>query len=387
MDHHTLNDRAQACDSDPSPERKRRVGRPRAGAWGSDKRHTFARGDVGARLRRLRAMSLIEVGVSVLALTAVISLLLPALGEGRRQGKEVRCVANLGQIGRASATYAASDMNELLTPIHPLLMIGSFVGTYGWGGKSGIGEPVSGIDPTSSRWGTSEGMGPATRPLNRVIYGDVFPDHQNDPGISQTNWLDDTQLDLDVFHCPADAGYTGHHLISWRDGKLTSFDHYGTSYAVSQSWIGVAGAACTLQSNSSFARPASRIPAPARTILYLENCGRYGFRRNYGIDGCSCLSGCGDIPQAPIRGWHGQDFVFSVAFSDGHVSPTFIDGHLHPQPNIGRYPDISGSPTSYSFWRCVIIRGDDWQIDTLPAPPVGSGIPCAGGGVLVNPIG
>ncbi|MEE9294209.1 MAG: UvrD-helicase domain-containing protein [Phycisphaerae bacterium] len=41
-----LNDGAQTCNSDQSPERKRRVGRPRAGAWGSDEHCVFAHGDM-----------------------------------------------------------------------------------------------------------------------------------------------------------------------------------------------------------------------------------------------------------------------------------------------------------------------------------------------------
>ena len=31
-----LSDRARWCNPEPSPERKRRAGKPRAGPWGSD---------------------------------------------------------------------------------------------------------------------------------------------------------------------------------------------------------------------------------------------------------------------------------------------------------------------------------------------------------------
>ncbi len=131
-----------------------------------------------------------------------------------------------------------------------------------------------------------------------------------------------------------------------------------------------------------FLRPTSRVPSPARTLLYTENCAQFAWRQNYGAGGCSSLVKEGIIgSDAVIRGWHGNPFTFNVSFVDGHVARTHIDGHIHPQPRIARYPYDFG----YAVWHCVIIRGADWQKDTLPAPPVPTNIPCSGGlGVLAT---
>ncbi len=326
---------------------------------------------------RKRAVTLMEATVGVASVTVLMAMLVPAMGEARRQGKQVHCLGNMRQIGEASAIYAAADANEFLVPAHPLVEVASrSLGTYAWGGKSGAGSPAAGEDPTSSQWGTLAGAGPATRPLNQVIYGSVFPDHRDNPGTFGVNWIDDTQLDLDVYRCPGDYGYTGYHYSSWRDSKLTSYDHYGNSYAANTSWIGVSGGGCRLESNSPFLRPASRVPVPSRTIMYLENSGNFAPRRNYGIDGCASLSGSNTGSTTPIHGWHGRDFEFNTTFVDGHAATIVIDGHLHPQPHLGRYPNQN----DWSYWHCVIMRGPDWQIDTLPASPVRTNIPCVSPG-------
>ena len=145
------------------------------------------------RRRQRRAMTLLELATTVASISSLVLILLPGLAEARRQGKEIHCLANLGRIADASAAYANADRQGIPIPVHPATVAGSVsVAVYGWGGKSGLGEPLAGSDPLSSRWGTVEGRGPATRPLNRILYGDEFPDHQLDPGAFGNNWLDDT---------------------------------------------------------------------------------------------------------------------------------------------------------------------------------------------------
>lgn len=319
-------------------------------------------------------MTLIEMTVTVRAVAILMTMLLPALGEARRQGKEVLCLHNLGQISDAGAVYAASDRNGLLIPVHAAWKeLHREIAIYAWGGKSGQGDSLSG-DYLDSIWGTANGLGPATRPMNRIIYGAAFPDYQNQRGRGNANWIKDARLELDVYRCPADYGYTGSGREGWEDSKLTSFDHYGNSYAASTLWARWVPGPSDIFSLSAFLRPLSRIPIPARTIMYLENNGRLAWRRNYG-----CPGGV-DPPETPIRGWHGRNLAFNVAYSDGHAAPTFIDGHLHPQPDIGRYPNGPGGiPMGYFNWRCVIIRGPDWHLDTLPAPGVTTGIPAGEG--------
>jgi hypothetical protein len=321
---------------------------------------------------------MLETVACAAALLALLAMMTPTLSEYRRQSKEARCISNLQRIADAGAAYAASDPNELLIPAHPSLQLDSGAGSHEWGGKAGRGEPLAGGgsgNTSFSKWGTQLGRGPGTRPLNAMLYKGGFVDYSNNPGPENTNWLNDAKLNMDVYRCPGDYGYTGIHATVWRDSGLTSFDHYGNSYTINTVWIAAAGDGCQLRTNTSFMRPASTIPSPARTLSYVENAGKFAWRANFGDDdGCGSVSG---TPGGTVRGWHGSPWNFITAFVDGHVRRTYMQGRLTPQPNIGRFPDFD----SYEQWRCVIIRGIDWQMDTLPASPFLTDIPCSSGGV------
>lgn len=347
--------------------------------------------------RRKRALTINEVVVSVSSCVVLIACLLPALAEARRQGKAVHCLANLERIGAASAIYANVDAFENAIPVHPLVGPGSRgLGEYEWGGKAGRGEPRTPGDPLASTWGTAEGRGPASRGLNNILYGNTLPDYRDSPGPEGLNWLKDTTLNLDVFRCPSDFGYAGHNYEAWRTSKLTSFDHYGNSYAANALWVRCGGGPCFIFSLSPFLRPASRVPNPALTALLIENCGRFAYRSNFagpkdsGCGGSSSGTLSNDV-LSPIRGWHGMDWMFQTAFVDGHAALTQIRGHQQPEPQLGVYPSApncccqqGGGAGCHMCWRCVIFRGPGWQLDTLPAPPVPAAINCTSGAVVYN---
>lgn len=343
--------------------------------------------------RRPRGFTLIELLVVVSIIALLISILLPSLKKAREQAKIAVCTASLKGIATAGNTFASGNKNEMTFPKHRLWgKLPGALGTYEWGGKSGRGEPQQGRVAESSMWGTQMGRGPASRGLNEVIFKGGFTDYWQDPGPNQVNWINDMSMDVPIFKCPSDRGYTGHHFRAWQESRLSSYDHYGNSYAAGTSWIGVPGADCTLMSNSAYLKPISRVPNPANTIYFMENCGRHGYRMNYGgpeDGGCDSLSGAlGTDVETVIKGWHGRPWYFDVSFVDGHAAMVKMEGHQQPEPHLSSYPGCMADEYAQCalHWRCVVLRGPGWQIDTLPAPSVDTGLPCGQGGGVVNPI-
>ena len=316
--------------------------------------------------RHRQALTLIELVATVSAFALVAALLAPALADVSRRGKDTVCLQNLARIAEASIVYAAEDPDGQAVPVHPKMDDATMpegvrraTPVYAWGGKSGCGAEGS----DSLFWGTGRDKGPVTRPLNRILYGDVFPDYRYNPGPGFSNWKSDEQLDLSIYRCPSDNGYTGIHYDAWEASGLTSYDHYGTSYAPSALWI-ISDGYCV--ANSVLLHRLSDIVNPSTTVYYQENCSRYTWLADP-VDP-SCDVGRPEV----VKGWHGQPWLFSVAFVDGHAARTRMRGYRNP--DLGHYPG-----GGYYCWHCVIIRGDDWQIDTLPLEPVATTIPCSGG--------
>ncbi|MCH8252963.1 MAG: hypothetical protein IID36_10975 [Planctomycetes bacterium] len=331
---------------------------------------------------RIRAFTLVDAVVCTLVLFVVPAIVLPSVAGIGRSSKDSRCLANMGRIAYANAVYAAQDPANMAIPVHAAFVDKQgleplFIGPYEWGGKSGVGKAAVPDDVLTSRYGTAQGFGPARRPLNDIVYGDVFEDYTDDPGEGNKNWIADTMLDLDVNRCPSDSGYGGIHTPDFRDERRTSYDHFGTSYGANMFMVGSTGGGC-MSSNSPYLHRMSEIISPSTTLAYQENVGRFAWAAEE--DPCAFLNG---IP-GTVRGWHGKDWTFNAAFLDGHADAIYMRGYRAVP--LGAYPPFlmgGGScpctppschsnefPGSFQIYRCVIIRGEGWQKDTLPTAPV-----------------
>ncbi len=355
------------------------------------------------RLCGRSAFTLIELLVVIAIIALLIAILLPSLEAARRQSKNSACLSHIKNIATSSRVYEADDPNGWGIPVHPLqyhqcpgeepgapCTEPQYIGAYEWGGKSGIGSPghpfaMERNAPSdgafawqSSRYGTAAGFGPATRPMNDILYKGGFKDNTE----FRPLWKHDTELELDLFKCPGDNGPPrGAHCPDWvAHSERSSFDHFGNSFAANVFMIAMSGGGW-MESNSPYMRPVSRVPTPSRTLYYEENIGRWAWSCKRELPECVAdlgLEGVDPGPTKAVRGWHGKDWTFNRAFVDAHADTQKIyiegtedqDGYALHYRNERIYPDGDGVRNH----GCIIVRGDGWQKDTLPADLVPTGL-------------
>ncbi len=351
-----------------------------------------------------QGFTLIELLVVIAIIALLIAILLPSLEAARRQAKLSACLSHIKNIASSSRVYEADDPQGWGIPVHPGQFLQdrdnpTFIGAYEWGGKSGIGRPdfVGPSHPLNSKYGTKAGFGPATRPMNSILYKGGFTNH-GDP-YDRIGAQGDTEMNLDLFRCPADDGPPrGGHCFDWiARSEQSSYDHFGNSYAANVFMVAI-GSGGLMQSNSPYMRPITRVPTPARTIYYEENIGRWAWAAKR--DACELpgvTPGVDPGPTKVIRGWHGRDWTYNRAFVDAHAETqkVLIEGTedengfaLHyVAEELSNYPDYDAdndghpeSPGNYPFYHCVIVRGPGWAKDTLPASPIGTQLWHPGGG-------
>ena len=254
-----------------------------------------------------------------------------------------------------------------------------------------------------SKYGSLAGFGPATRPLNSVLYPHGFKD--NGQTLSRVGASIDTRLQFDAYRCPADDGPPAEaHCPDWlAHPKQASFDHFGTSFAANVFMISTSDGGPQM-SNSPYLRPISRVPNAARTLNFEENIGRWAWAARNELPDCYFLGqGVDPGPTKAVRGWHGKNWTYNRAFVDAHAETQSIytegtedrEGYAqhYRSQELPGYPDFPycgacppgdknciGEAGSFEQYRCIIVRGDGWQKDTMPAPLVCTGLFFGGGG-------
>jgi prepilin-type processing-associated H-X9-DG protein len=318
------------------------------------------------------AMTLAEVVTCIVTLSMVGGVSLATLARVRGASQSEVCLNNLRQIAAASADYAADDPRENAIPVHHRFdSVGSTViGDYQYGGKSGN------VNSAAYYRFTIEGnFGSFTRPLNPYLY-DVYalvPPECRDFSTLTQECIDlDKSLDLAVYRCPSDTGKTGLHYSDWGASGRSGYDYFGASYNATVGMI-CDGSGGPMLSVTPFQRSRSGVPNPSRTMMYMDTCGRYAWAWGYG----PWSFGTGFT----VGGWHGEDWRFNMAFVDGHAANVYMRGQ-GASGIIDSADDVEfipGLPGGMANWWQVITRGEDWQLDCLPAPAIPTNKRCSGG--------
>jgi prepilin-type N-terminal cleavage/methylation domain-containing protein len=364
------------------------------------------------RSRDRGAFTLIELLVVIAIIALLIAILLPSLEAARRQAKQNTCLSHIKNIGTSSRVYEADDPQGWGIPAHPgqfkhqydpsLVNNPTYVGAYEWGGKSGIGQadfvPGHSDSGLGSKYGTKAGFGPATRPMNDILYKGGFKDHASP--WDRVGATRDTQLELDLFKCPGDDGPPrAAHCPDWiANSERSSYDHFGNSYAANVFMNSSSGGGM-MRSNSPYLRPITRVPTPARTLYYEENIGRWAWSAKNELAECFQTIGGSGVDPGPtkaVRGWHGKDWTYNRVFVDAHAEQQkiYLEGtedregyanhyrnerlESYPRwPGCGEAPDDEGS---FEQFQCIIVRGPNWQKDTMPAELICTGLRHGGAG-------
>jgi prepilin-type N-terminal cleavage/methylation domain-containing protein len=271
--------------------------------------------------RRLRAFTLIELLVVVAIIALLISLVLPTLRNAREQAKQVKCVANLHQIGLVMHMYFGEYKDQFPFEKHPWPG-GWPLSAFYYGGHPGRPRKnrVTPFDIQGFRYSFAE------KPFNRYLFSGLLKRVETDEEIGTPEFEERRKgsAGWDVFWCPSDIGgftqsdtsfQTKHtHPIHW---------HTGASYDINYHWVWLWAAGSSL---------GHRVPWYKRPLdtKYLKRANNFLAQQRRRDPGRFVMLyedpfDSAQYNRIPRFGWHRQWNRHSFLFLDGHAANVYAD--------------------------------------------------------------
>jgi len=272
-------------------------------------------------IRIRRAFTLIELLVVVSILAMLFSLLLPTLRGARERAKEVKCVANLRQIGNIMHMYFAEyeDAFPFERQAWPAGLPSWVMSAFYYGGHPG--RPPA-IEFRYHRYTFRE------KPFNRyVVPASELLDRVEsnmEVGTPEFEARRRPEAGWDIFWCPSDTGG----FFNSEDSSESRHTHplhyyHGASYDINYHWVWLWAAGASLGK----AVPPYQRPRDARYLDRAENFlkaqrqrdpARFVMLYEDPFDSSQYL-------RIPRIGWHGQWNRHSFLFLDGHAANVYAD--------------------------------------------------------------